>query len=56
MRFIDSIEPAGREEVVCIQVAAEDSLYVTQDYLLTHNTLNDASSSSTRPRTRTPSR
>jgi phosphate starvation-inducible PhoH-like protein len=42
MRFIDSIEPAGREETVCIQVAAEDSLYVTQEYLLTHNTLNDA--------------
>ncbi|MFE7184146.1 PhoH family protein [Streptomyces erythrochromogenes] len=42
MRFIDAIEPAGREEAVCIQVAAEDSLYVTQDYLLTHNTLNDA--------------
>ncbi|MEU2383472.1 PhoH family protein [Streptomyces sp. NPDC012461] len=42
MRFIDSIEPAGCEETVCIQVAAEDSLYVTQDYLLTHNTLNDA--------------
>jgi phosphate starvation-inducible PhoH-like protein len=42
MRFIDSIEPAGREDAVCIQVAAEDSLYVTQDYLLTHNTLNDA--------------
>ncbi|MFJ8884024.1 PhoH family protein [Streptomyces sp. NPDC102402] len=42
VRFIDSIEPAGREEAVCIQVAAEDSLYVTQDYLLTHNTLNDA--------------
>ncbi|MFI1535986.1 PhoH family protein [Streptomyces anandii] len=42
MRFIDSIEPAGREECVCIQVAAEDSLYVTQDHLLTHNTLNDA--------------
>ncbi|WP_326697407.1 PhoH family protein [Streptomyces sp. NBC_01754] len=41
-RFIDAIEPAGREEAVCIQVAAEDSLYVTQDYLLTHNTLNDA--------------
>ncbi|MFG3123140.1 PhoH family protein [Streptomyces sp. NPDC048201] len=41
-RFIDSIEPAGREECVCIQVAAEDSLYVTQDHLLTHNTLNDA--------------
>jgi phosphate starvation-inducible PhoH-like protein len=42
MRFIDSIEPAGREECVCIQVAAEDSLYVTQDHLLTHNTLNDS--------------
>ncbi|MFI1508970.1 PhoH family protein [Streptomyces sp. NPDC020597] len=42
MRFIDSIEPAGTEKTVCIQVAAEDSLYVTTDYLLTHNTLNDA--------------
>lgn len=42
MRFIDSIEPAGRTETVCIQVAAQDSLYVTEDYLLTHNTLNDA--------------
>jgi phosphate starvation-inducible protein PhoH and related proteins len=42
MRFIDSIEPAGRAETVCIQVAAADSLYVTEDYLLTHNTLNDA--------------
>jgi phosphate starvation-inducible PhoH-like protein len=42
MRFIDSIEPAGRTEAVCIQVAAADSLYVTEDYLLTHNTLNDA--------------
>jgi len=42
MRFIDSIERAGRAEMVCIQVAAADSLYVTEDYLLTHNTLNDA--------------
>ncbi|WP_434589334.1 PhoH family protein [Streptomyces sp. A5-4] len=42
MRFIDSIDPAGHEEAVCIQVAAADSLYVTEDYLLTHNTLNDA--------------
>ncbi|APC34480.1 phosphate starvation-inducible protein PhoH [Nocardiopsis dassonvillei] len=42
MRFIDSIEPAGTEECVCIQVAAEDSLYVTEDFLLTHNTLNDS--------------
>jgi len=42
MRFIDSIEPAGQEETVCIRVAAEDSLYVTDDFLLTHNSLNEA--------------
>jgi len=42
MRFIDSIEPEGRAETVCIQVAAEDSLYVTEGHLLTHNALNDA--------------
>jgi phosphate starvation-inducible PhoH-like protein len=42
MRFIDSIEPAGEAECVCIQVAAADSLYVTDDYLVTHNTLNDS--------------
>jgi phosphate starvation-inducible protein PhoH and related proteins len=41
-RFIDSIEPAGEAETVCIQVAAADSLYVTDDFLVTHNTLNDA--------------
>jgi phosphate starvation-inducible protein PhoH and related proteins len=42
MRFIDRIDPEGTEEAVCIQVAAADSLYVTEDFLLTHNTLNDA--------------
>jgi len=42
MRFVDSIEPAGADEAVCIQVAAPDSLYVTNDFLLTHNTLNDS--------------
>ncbi len=42
MRFIDSIEHAGEEEAVCIQVGAADSLYVTEDYLVTHNTLNDS--------------
>jgi phosphate starvation-inducible PhoH-like protein len=42
MRFIDRIESAGTEEAVCIRVAAADSLYVTEDFLLTHNTLNDA--------------
>ena len=42
MRFIDSIEPAGKAETVCIAVAASDSLYVTDDFLVTHNTLNDS--------------
>ena len=42
MRYIDRIEPAGTEEAVCIRVGNADSLYVTEDFLLTHNTLNDA--------------
>lgn len=36
---IESIEPDGYEESVCIRVEAEDHLYVTRDYILTHNTL-----------------
>jgi phosphate starvation-inducible PhoH-like protein len=42
MRFVHAIEPAGKAETVCIQVAAADSLYVTDDFLVTHNTLNDS--------------
>jgi phosphate starvation-inducible protein PhoH and related proteins len=42
MRFVDRIEPDGRADAVCIRVAAADQLYVTEDLLLTHNTLNDA--------------
>jgi phosphate starvation-inducible PhoH-like protein len=42
MRFVEAIEPAGEAEAVCIQVAAADSLYVTDDFLVTHNTLNDS--------------
>jgi phosphate starvation-inducible PhoH-like protein len=42
MRFVHDIEPAGEAETVCIQVAAADSLYVTDDFLVTHNTLNDS--------------
>jgi phosphate starvation-inducible PhoH-like protein len=42
MRFIDSIEPAGQAECVCIAVGAQDSLYVTSDFLVTHNTLSNA--------------
>jgi phosphate starvation-inducible PhoH-like protein len=41
-RFIDAIEPAGEAECVCISVGAQDSLYVTEDYLVTHNTINDS--------------
>jgi phosphate starvation-inducible protein PhoH and related proteins len=42
MRFVDAIEPAGEMETVCIEVAAPDSLYVTEDFLVTHNTINDS--------------
>ena len=42
MRFVHSIEPEGQAETVCIQVGAADSLYVTDDFLVTHNTLNDS--------------
>jgi phosphate starvation-inducible PhoH-like protein len=42
MRFVERIEQAGEAETVCIQVAAPDSLYVTDDFLVTHNTLNDS--------------
>lgn len=42
MRFIKSIEHIGEAETQCIQVAAPDSLYVTDDFILTHNTLGDA--------------
>jgi phosphate starvation-inducible protein PhoH and related proteins len=42
MRFVEAIEPAGEEECVCISVGAADSLYVTRDFLVTHNTLNDS--------------
>jgi phosphate starvation-inducible PhoH-like protein len=42
MRFIDSVESAGEVETVCIKVAAADSLYITDDFLVTHNTLNEA--------------
>ena len=42
MRFIKNIEFVGEMETQCISVAALDSLYVTDDFILTHNTLNDA--------------
>jgi phosphate starvation-inducible PhoH-like protein len=41
-RFLRSVTPAGWAETQCLRVAAPDHLYVTEDFLLTHNTLNDA--------------
>ena len=37
-RFIESIEPAGTAECVCISVQAADKLYVVGDSVATHNT------------------
>ena len=41
-RYVHRIESVGTREALCIRVAAADSLYVTEDFLLTHNTLNDS--------------
>lgn len=38
-RLIASIEPCGEAEVVCISVAADDRLYVTENCIVTHNTI-----------------
>lgn len=37
-KSIVSIEPAFEGEAMCIAVDAEDNLYLTEDYILTHNT------------------
>ena len=42
MRFIDSIDAEGVADTVCIAVAADDALYVAEDFLVTHNTLNNS--------------
>ena len=41
-RFVEQVEPAGEAECVCIAVGAQDSLYVTEDFIVTHNTLNNS--------------
>lgn len=37
-RKLDGIEPAGEAVCRCIQVEAEDGLYLTNDFIVTHNT------------------
>ncbi len=35
---ITKIVPAGKQEVVCIKIDSEDELYLTDNYIVTHNT------------------
>ena len=37
-RFIESVIEVDPEDSVCIKVEADDGLYITKDYILTHNT------------------
>ncbi len=38
-QYIQSVEPDGVDECVCIKVEAADELYVTEDFIVTHNTV-----------------
>lgn len=38
-RFITRVAPLGEKQAQCIAVAAADHLYVTDDYVVTHNTM-----------------
>jgi len=38
-RVIDKIEAVGYKETQCIAVASPDHLYITNDFILTHNTI-----------------
>lgn len=38
-KVIKSVEVVGRDQTVCIKVDAPDELYVTNDFIVTHNTL-----------------
>ena len=37
-RYIDAIEPAGVADTMCIEVADPEHLYLTNDFIVTHNT------------------
>jgi phosphate starvation-inducible protein PhoH and related proteins len=36
-RAISAIEPIGDHECICISLASENKLYVTDNYIVTHN-------------------
>lgn len=40
IRWLVSVEPVGVKEAQCIRVDSEDHLYVTDDFVVTHNTPN----------------
>ena len=42
-RSIKSIVPDGEDQVICISVSAKDQLYVTDDFIVTHNSLESLS-------------
>lgn len=37
-RFIESIEFKGKSQAICIKVDSEDELFLTRDFVVTHNT------------------
>lgn len=37
-KYIDNVEFVGRQKAICIKVDAEDELFLTNDYIVTHNT------------------
>lgn len=49
-RTIESVKLHGMERVRCISVAARDELYLTEDFLLTHNTVSALGLSNNLPR------
>jgi len=42
LRFITDVIDVGMEECQCISVAADDSLYLTNNFIVTHNTFKNA--------------
>lgn len=41
-RWIDTVVPCGESECMCVTVAADDGLYLANDFIVTHNTAVEA--------------